>query len=375
MSDLAGIADLQNRDTYNVFNDKAIKNLFVVYGLGGVASHVLYQLLFRIENLEHPTDILLFDDGDVENIDVKTGLYISEDLGKKRIDVVQKRYGRLFSSNIMAGIHPEALNESTQGLIKNTAVYMLDFKPKGSKDADKFFNACMEDANKELLRDKEFKPSVYFVRAYNRGETGYLRAKLCGKYGETVGHMNVDRGEAKKQSAAEISTRNHMLAQSVFNYLNLVMTPSLTINYVAETGNFLSGEVKKEYIKKQRETIFHKLRVLHLVSHYGEDDLVHFDDQWNKVYSQADDIGRRIKQGMSRTGDFSHNDHLYYVQSLAGLWRTRLKIKSKDSEIVDDERKRVDLLLAVFSGLNQQASIYFITAIKIAEDSGWGLLV
>ncbi|MFV1457767.1 hypothetical protein, partial [Bacillus mycoides] len=82
-------------------------HVVIVKGLGSLTSHLLYSLLFRLENVPGGATVILFEeDGigvSVTDEDIQNGLYVPADRGKKHLDVLQDRYNGVFATEVLAG--------------------------------------------------------------------------------------------------------------------------------------------------------------------------------------------------------------------------------------------------------------------------------
>lgn len=268
---------LQEMKSIKPFNNylKNAQNVFLFPSADGLASHVIKSLLYRLENVEQTSYIIIQDKKEVDKKDVESGIYINEDIKKKRGQVLTDRYGGAFGTEVIYGIEDyEGVVYMNTNRSKNLFIINTNLA-KAYTRMD--INAIVKASNRGGAQGG-IRSNAYVIDAFSNGEDVIVRT-MVGSGGNIYGEF--DKTEARNAgfSMAEQYLRNAMLGQMIFNLVNSIVTDGMSFNYSKIQGNIKKGKFKKEYLKGRRDdSIFTRLGITNL--DIEGDSSYKFDDEF-----------------------------------------------------------------------------------------------
>lgn len=294
---MATLQELRARKVYTPAQWVRGSKLFVISGLGGVASHLLYNLLFRLENTENGATVVLFDgmSGNalpvVSEQDVKEGLYTPNDIGKTRIDVLIDRYTEVFSTTIFAGSQ-YFLTSISGGLEVESNVYYLDLtEPMYTDDLGGVVEGHNLQESFESLAERGAEHSrnyaTVFMRAFTTGNRSTLQFRVVNEQGRILGDAFNYEDQIQNEVGNSRYVRNQAVSMYLFNYINALISEGMFVEYSKLEGDILRGEdqLTRTYFKAPLVTIFDKYDIT--VWEIERSKLVEFKESWEARYREV----------------------------------------------------------------------------------------
>ncbi|MBE7114615.1 hypothetical protein FT641_20200 [Bacillus paranthracis] len=255
-------------------------HIVVIQGLGGLTSHFLYNLMFRLENVSGGATVILVDGEGigvtVRDEDIQTGLYIPSDRGKRYIDVLQNRYNGVFSVDMLEG-STGLLQEMSRGNDLGVNIFLIDFTKRGSADMLQAF-----DALSHVRRVSKNVHTLCNIRVYTNGDISHMNARLLSSEGKVRGERYPVNQDYEVGSGSDTFVRNQMLSIYVFNYINALVSEGMTVDYHALYGDMLQGEqgLTREFFEIPVLTIFDEYEVS--VDAIPKEVLIAFREKWER---------------------------------------------------------------------------------------------
>src|SRR5690625_313531 len=284
---MLNLKDIQKREVIKPGDWMSNKPLeIIITSTSPMTSNFLYQTMFLLENRKfgmQSVRIYILDDGsDVTKTDIQLGMYVDRDKGKNRADVLAKRYGGVFTTKIMTVTNVERLYSNMQDTQeKNTQKrerHQREFEDVTDKNTLVIgFGKTYSTSNDVFSRVLKIKSNKgvkgTLARIHGSSDEGKLSIvnTIFRKYGDVVGEQFPSDKETSRRRAQDIVQGNQMIAQTMVNFMNLLITedeemgglPVLTWNFDTHTQ-----EQKHTYCT-DRITIFHKTQVYLKLSKFG----------------------------------------------------------------------------------------------------------
>lgn len=228
------------------------ENVFYITSADGLASHLIKSLLYRLENIEKKSYIVIQDTEKVNSRDIANGLYIESDEGKSRAEVLSARYGGVFSTEVIAGGY---FADSEMFYINGEEQYNLFVVNTNGK------NDYRGGAFSRLVVETSRGSTVFLIEAFYNGDEFVLRAKI-GEDGVLIGSTDQTIVRNTGYSLPEQYIRNAVTAQLIFNLINTIVTEGMKFNYTTLRGHTKIGAITREYNKNRgKESLFVRLKV------------------------------------------------------------------------------------------------------------------
>lgn len=221
---------------YTPIRDNSRGYSIVIPELNGLGVMVLNLLLYRLNNIEEQVIIYLQDNKAVNKVDVASGLYVTEDIGSKRAEVIRDKYAGSFSNvKIVDIIKSTAFLRNTLG---DRNLFFIDTSKTGQKeDYDKLFR------NQSF--DKYKRNNAYIRYEQIDGEEDLIKLDL-----RSVGRVVSTQEYALENSKITKKDRyikNTMASVAIASIVNNLVTEGMDINFSAVRFGVQTG-TKKEFI-------------------------------------------------------------------------------------------------------------------------------
>lgn len=218
------------------------KNVFYFPNVDGVASHFIESLIFRLENVESQSIIILGDKKKVRPTDVKRGLFIESDYNKTRSDVLTARYTGLCKT-----------------LIYSTGRMATTLDSLFKQDINLFYISTSENLTQQNYTKmlNELKTKAIGMSHTNSNayvfSLGSIEQNITLKMNivtatKILGNTTLQPDIKKASSVQSQFIQSTMSAQLLFNTVNSLLTESMSINYSGMEFNYLEGNTNVEYI-------------------------------------------------------------------------------------------------------------------------------
>lgn len=233
--------DLQLIKKVDTF-DLTKKNVFYFPNVDGVASHFIESLIFRLENVESQSIIILGDKKKVRPTDVKRGLFVESDYNKTRSDVLTARYTGLCKT-----------------LIYSTGRMATTLDSLFKQDINLFYISTSENLTQQNYIKMLNELKTKALGMSNTNATAYvfslgsieqninLKMNIVTS-AKIVGNTTLQPDIKKTSSVQSQFIQSTMSAQILFNAVNSLLTESMSINYSGMEFNYLEGNTNVEYI-------------------------------------------------------------------------------------------------------------------------------
>lgn len=216
----------------------------------GLSSHIIENLLFRLENVEKDTQILLLDKRKITSNEVKKGLYVNKDFSKSRSSVLANRYTGLTKvklnatsdDNLFAILKRISRNTTEQGNPKEPKnIFVVDTQTTDSLELKAKLTSvqsALENTNHKVI----------YMFVYVNSDTVSVFNFTVNAHeinGDFIEYENKDN--IKSRGITNGYMRNLIASQIVFNMINNVVTQDLSQNKTVISLNY-KEQVKSKYI-------------------------------------------------------------------------------------------------------------------------------
>ncbi|PGT89993.1 hypothetical protein [Bacillus thuringiensis] len=248
---MASLKEIQERQVKPLEQGVTSANYVVVSGLGSLTSHILHHLMFRLENTEGDSVVILYpsptETREVTIDDVENGLYVPNDVGKDKITVLQARYGETFETPVIRGDATLlAGSNHIKSLVGN--MFFLDC----GKESNRQFNTLFQTVQ-NAYREAESPYVVASVHTYVDGEETHFSARVREGTGRVMGAPM----EQVDGHSGGTFLQNTLLANYVFNYINGLLSMGMTVDVQSMKGDVTKGDsaLTKEYFTPPLVTV------------------------------------------------------------------------------------------------------------------------
>lgn len=225
-------------------------NVLIFPSVCGLSSHIIENLLFRLENVEKDTQILLLDKRKITSNEVKKGLYVNKDFSKSRSSVLANRYTGLTKvklnatsdDNLFAILKRISRNTTEQGNPKEPKnIFVVDTQTTDSLELKAKLTSvqsALENTNHKV---------IYMVVYVNSDTVSVFNFTVNAHEinGDFIEYENKDN--IKSRGITNGYMRNLIASQIVFNMINNVVTQDLSQNKTVISLNY-KEQVKSKYI-------------------------------------------------------------------------------------------------------------------------------
>lgn len=274
---MVSLQEIKERQVKPIEESVRATNYVLVSGLGALTTHLLHHLLFRLDNTEGQAVVLLYTSPleveEVTETDVEHGLYVPTDLGKRKVDVLQERYGGTFETTILAG-NRNILTQNTElrGLQGN--IFLIE----AEKATNPQFNSLFRSMQR-LYREENSPYIVSHVHAYVDGDDVHFSSHVR----EATGRVMGDAIAETEGHTAGSFLQNNLLSNYVFNYINGLLSLGMSVDVQQVKGDIIQGDtgLEKTYFTPPLVTIFDNYGID--TSSIGQDVLQAFHNEWKAI--------------------------------------------------------------------------------------------
>lgn len=372
-----------------------------------MASNFLYQAMFLLEGrtfMDRRARILILDDKKrVSDTDIRLGLYVAQDKGKNRADVLINRYSKVFHIPMIKVMNKERIYENVKEQRYQDEIGSSPQNPVGvytdvSSNINNMivigFGKSFEKSNEvfnrilEIKQGNDVRGSVARIHGVSDKNELTIVNTVYRKYGDVVGETNPDNKEASKRSVQDILQGNQMIAQTMINYMNLLITndeatsglPLLTWRFNTKTL-----EQKNTYCTSII-TIFHKTGGFSALQKLGVP--VEKIEQADKRLKES--LKTNQKEYMDKLNQRGNDAYKTFIMQYKNLMKDTIndKVKAKKNNVFKSEidKYHQELLIKELlsidrwkhqvyeTGYEEQTLEVYYSTLKYAESIGVKML-
>lgn len=236
-------------------------NIFYFPNVDSTASHFIESLIFRLENVDSTSIIILADRKKVRPTDVKKGLFVEQDYNKNRSDVIMKRFTGLCKTKIYST--SRMVSNMFSAISNDVNMFYMSFNENTTEqDLNVQINSIknvQQNIGVNPTQNPELELKAYLFRI------GTNENKITLKFNEvtktrTTGTTEVIQNVKKSSPTQSQFVRNVMASQVLFNMVNSILTDNMTVNYTDILFDYEEGMVDTTYLMGLPTTsIFNKL--------------------------------------------------------------------------------------------------------------------
>lgn len=255
------LADLKKTYKVESFNEKGTTVVFL-QNLAGVASLLLDNILYRIENLEGSKIIVLVDKQKVTKQDTVQGSYNTEDIGKLRRDVIRNRYYGQFTTEIYTTVEKYATNRQLMGGEVNLIVYNFQQGEEDVNEGNTIHNIglSLKQNNAQKLKQRVYnlegveeilhvKSCLYFINV----QVGALKSAVVLNYADGLNVTTLQENYYNRVSVP-LKEKEETKLEATDGYVHAIeLTNYLTNIFNAIVTNELGNAYRIAYIKKGQD--------------------------------------------------------------------------------------------------------------------------
>ena len=251
-------------------------NIFYFPNVDSTASHFIESLIFRLENVDSTSIIILADRKKVRPTDVKKGLFVEQDYNKNRSDVIMKRFTGMCKTKIYST--SRMVSNMYSAITNDVNMFYLSFNENTSRqDLNNQINAMKTAQNNIGLnptQNDDLALKAYLFRI------GTLENKITLKFNEVsktrvTGTTEVIENVKKSSPTQSQFVRNVMTSQVLFNMVNSILTENMSLNYTDILFDYEEGQIDTTYLMGLPSTsIFNKIHVDSLDQQYNVKQLL-----------------------------------------------------------------------------------------------------
>lgn len=209
----------------------------VIPELNGLGVMTLNLLLYRLNNINQRVVIYLQDNKAVNKVDVASGLYTMDDIGRKRAEVVRDKYAGSFDNvRLIDVIKGTAFLRSTLG---NRNLFFIDTSKNGEKED-------YEILFRNQSFDKFKRNNAYIRYEQIDGESDVVKLDLRS-VGLVVSKENYPI-QNSKITKKDRYIKNTIASVTIASIVNNLVTEGMDINFSAVQFGVKEG-TQKEYIE------------------------------------------------------------------------------------------------------------------------------
>lgn len=274
---MASLQEIRERQVKPIEESVRATNYVLVSGLGALTTHLLHHLLFRLDNTEGKAVVLLYTSPqEVEEVtenDIEHGLYVPTDLGRRKTDVLQERYGGTFETPILAGDR-NILTQNTELRSLQGNVFLIE----AEKATNPQFNALFRSMQR-VYREENSPYIVSHVHAYVDGDDVHFSSHVREGTGRVMGEAIA---ETNGHTAGSF-LQNNLLSNYVFNYINGLLSLDMTVDVQHLKGDIVQGDagLEKTYFTPPLVTVFDNYGID--ISTIGQEVLQGFHTEWKTI--------------------------------------------------------------------------------------------
>lgn len=248
---MASLQEIRERQVKPLEQGVTGTNCVLVNGLGALTSHILHHLMFRLENTEGDSVVLLYksptESREVTIDDVENGLYVPNDVGKDKIHVLQARYGETFGTPVIAGDMSLLTNPNHIKSLGGNVFFM-----ESGKETNPYFNTLFQTVQ-NAYRETDSPFMVARVHAYVVGGETHFSARVREGTGRVMGEPI----EQVSGHSGGTFLQNTLLSNYVFNYLNGLLSMGMAVDVQSAKGDIVKGDsaLTKEYFTPPLVTV------------------------------------------------------------------------------------------------------------------------
>lgn len=255
------LADLKKTYKVESFNEKGTTVVFL-QNLAGVASLLLDNILYRIENLEGSKIIVLVDKQKVTKQDTVQGSYNTEDIGKLRSDVIRNRYYGQFTTEIYTTVEKYATNRQLMGGEVNLIVYNFQQGEEDVNEGNTIHNIglSLKQNNAQKLKQRVYnlegveeilhvKSCLYFINV----QVGALKSAVVLNYADGLNVTTLQENYYNRVSVPLKEKEETKLAATDGYVHAIELTNYLTNIFNAIVTNELGNAYRIAYIEKGQD--------------------------------------------------------------------------------------------------------------------------
>lgn len=255
------LADLKKTYKVESFNEKGTTVVFL-QNLAGVASLLLDNILYRIENLEGSKIIVLVDKQKVTKQDTVQGSYNTEDIGKLRSDVIRNRYYGQFTTEIYTTVEKYATNRQLMGGEVNLIVYNFQQGEEDVNEGNTIHNIglSLKQNNAQKLKQRVYnlegveeilhvKSCLYFINV----QVGALKSAVVLNYADGLNVTTLQENYYNRVSVP-LKEQEETKLEATDGYVHAIeLTNYLTNIFNAIVTNELGNAYRIAYIEKGQD--------------------------------------------------------------------------------------------------------------------------
>lgn len=255
------LADLKKTYKVESFNEKGTTVVFL-QNLAGVASLLLDNILYRIENLEGSKIIVLVDKQKVTKQDTVQGSYNTEDIGKLRSDVIRNRYYGQFTTEIYTTVEKYATNRQLMGGEVNLIVYNFQQGEEDVNEGNTIHNIglSLKQNNAQKLKQRVYnlegveeilhvKSCLYFINV----QVGALKSAVVLNYADGLNVTTIQENYYNRVSVP-LKEKEETKLEATDGYVHAIeLTNYLTNIFNAIVTNELGNAYRIAYIEKGQD--------------------------------------------------------------------------------------------------------------------------
>lgn len=204
--------------TYEPRRENITGYTLVIPELSGVATLTLNLLMYRLNNLPVPVEIIVFDRKKVTDRDLGKGLYLQKDLGLLRADVIQDKYTKGFNNITIVKVE-SPINYKRTSRDRRKSLIVLDFSE--NNDHLSLFNDKLEVATKFNYTRQN---NAYIgVREVSREEFVVKTELVSSVRLESEEYETVEK-EGFRLNKQDALAKDYLMAVSVVSIVNNLVT-------------------------------------------------------------------------------------------------------------------------------------------------------
>lgn len=275
---MLSIQELRQIQKFNYYNQEQ-ENVFIFPSVCGLTSHIVENLLFRMNNIEQTTSLFLLDKRKITSNEERKGLFVPKDFGKSRSDVLANRFSGLTDVQVNSLTRMEVNTHEKIRQLTNTEtprnIFVIDTQTKN----DKFSLNQIITQLKSAIHNP-----IHYIVVNNDDDNVYVNFLVIKPHDLSGEVVEVDEAEqTRTRGVNNAFMRNIVASQMVFNLVNQIVTNDITCNATKIEMNIKKDiELKSKLtynIDLNDESVF---KIIEPVVKKGKKELLALNSKFNQ---------------------------------------------------------------------------------------------